>query len=234
MSARSIPLSAVILLITVAGLVASGGAGSQALASHTLLGTVTDPGGRPLQGATVELSLPATTGSVRTLTTGIDGTYRFERVVPGLYVLTVRLSGFGPAIRELEIGDGPGEFRFDVRLEVSRPQNGVTTPAPAGPDRRVVCGLTTPSIARWSRPIRSCAISRRNRSRRPISIQRSSCLVLVRRSRCPSATERSRLRGRRHPRPSRPPSPPCGSCSRPSAGIRRQLQDAEPIVNRDS
>jgi hypothetical protein len=146
MSARSIALPAVILLLAAAGLVAAGRVGLQALPSHTLLGTVTDPGGRPLQSATVELSLPATTGSVHIVTTGTDGAYRFERIVPGLYVLTVRLPGFGSAIRDLEIGDGADEFRFDVQLEPSSRENAVIVP-PAGPDRRVVCGLTmiTPS-----------------------------------------------------------------------------------------
>ena len=147
MSARSIVLSAAILVVAAAGLVAAGAPGRQLVQSHTLLGTVADQSGRPLPGATVELSLPAANGSVRTVTTGNDGTYRFERVVPGVYVLTARLSGFGSAIRDLEIGGGGDEFRLDVQLQPSNRGNAAADPAPAGPARRVVCGLTmiTPS-----------------------------------------------------------------------------------------
>ena len=101
MSARWIVLPAAILVVAAAGLVAAGSPGVQLVQSHTLIGTVADQAGRPLPGATVELSLPAVTGSVRTVTTGSDGTYRFERIVPGVYVLTVRLAGFGSAIRRL-------------------------------------------------------------------------------------------------------------------------------------
>lgn len=142
MPVRTIALPAVILLIAAAGLAAAGRIGPQALPSPTLLGAVTDSEGRPLPDATVELSLPATTGSARTVTTGKDGAYRFERVVPGLYVLSVRLLGFGPAIRDLEIGGGADEFRFDVRLDPLSRETVVVDPSLATPDRRVVCGLT--------------------------------------------------------------------------------------------
>jgi carboxypeptidase family protein len=117
--------------------------GHQALSSHTLVGAVTDTGGTPLPGATVELSQAASTNSVRTMTTGADGTYRIERILPGLYVLTIRLGGFGPVIRDLEIGGDGEEFRFDVQLQPLLP--GTRSPGPSAsfaPDRRVVCGLT--------------------------------------------------------------------------------------------
>ena len=141
MSARSIALPAVIVLVAAAGL-ALAGEPRQASPAHTLLGTVSDPDGRPLPGATVELSLPASTNSVRTMVTGSDGTYRFERVVPGLYVLAVRFPGFGPSIRDLEIGGGANEFEFDVQLQPSGRENAAPSAAPAAPRRRVVCGLT--------------------------------------------------------------------------------------------
>jgi len=83
MSARSIALPAVILLLAATGLVAAGRVGPQALPSHTLLGTVTDPGGRPLQSATVELSLPATAGSVHGLTMITPSNIDPKIVVPG-------------------------------------------------------------------------------------------------------------------------------------------------------
>jgi hypothetical protein len=141
MPARSFALPCAILAAAVA---VAGAAGftPQGLASHTLLGTVTDTGGRPLPGTTVELSLPASTGSVRTMITEADGRYRFERVVPGLYVLTARLPGFGSTIRDLEIGDGDSEFQLNVQLKPSVGDDAIRVPAPSGPQRRVVCGLT--------------------------------------------------------------------------------------------
>lgn len=142
MSARSIVLSAAILVVAAAGLGGAGAPAQQLVQSHTLLGTVADQSGGALPGATVELSFPAPNGSVRTVTTGTDGAYRFERVVPGLYVLTVRLPGFGSAIRDLEIGGGGDEFRLDVQLQPSNRGNAGADPASAGPARRVVCGLT--------------------------------------------------------------------------------------------
>jgi len=139
MSAR---LPVLVAFVLIAG-ASSGMSAQQTLSSHTLLGTVTDPRGRPLAGATVELSQAASANSVRSIVTATDGKYRLERILPGLYVLTVRLVGYGPAIRDLEIGGGADEFALDVRLSPLLPdsKNGAPS-ASLGPDRRVVCGLT--------------------------------------------------------------------------------------------
>ena len=139
MSAR-LPVLFALMLIAVAS---RGMSAQQALSSHTLVGTVTDPGSQPLGGATVELSQAASTNSVRTVVTAADGRYRLERILPGLYVLTVRLAGFGAAIRDLEIGGGSDEFALDVQLRPLLADNkNAAPPASLGPDRRVVCGLT--------------------------------------------------------------------------------------------
>jgi hypothetical protein len=158
MSARQLAL--LVVMFTTAGVVlAAARPAPQTLAAHTLVGTVSDSTGRPLRGAIVELRLPASSDSIRTVTTGADGKYRFERIVPGLYVLTVQLPGFGSAIRDLEIGGGDEMFEFDIRLQPI-PDTG-TSPAPpaAGPGRRVVCGLTMitpvnpdPKMSRGSAP----------------------------------------------------------------------------------
>jgi len=136
MSARLIAVLAAILVAVTTGVLAQ-----QTLPSHTLLGTVTDAGGAALPGVTVELTNPASSDSLRTVVTDANGRYRIERVVPGLYVLTFRLPGFAPVIRDLDIGTGDEAFEFDVEMRVGANQP-LTMATPVGPRRRVVCGLT--------------------------------------------------------------------------------------------
>jgi hypothetical protein len=62
-------------------------------ATTSLRGTVTDPKGAVLQGATVTLNNPAT-GYSRTTKTGNDGVYQFLEVPPATYTLTITASGF--------------------------------------------------------------------------------------------------------------------------------------------
>jgi carboxypeptidase family protein len=62
-------------------------------ATTSLRGTVTDPKGAVVQGATVTLSNPAT-GFSRTTKSGSDGVYQFLEVPPATYTLTAGASGF--------------------------------------------------------------------------------------------------------------------------------------------
>jgi len=55
----------------------------------TLLGTVTDPGDAAVAGARVELR-HAATGAVIATTTGAEGIFRFNSLVPATYNLTIR------------------------------------------------------------------------------------------------------------------------------------------------
>ena len=130
-----------VLVMAVALNLTAAVAAQQALSAHTLLGTVTDTAGRALPGVTVDLSRPAESNTVRTLVTDGNGRYRIEKVLPGAYVLSFRLPGFGSAIRDIEVGGGGPEFEYDVEL---RPASGgsATLPNPPGPSRKVVCGLT--------------------------------------------------------------------------------------------
>src|SRR3984885_15513654 len=66
---------------------------AQSLVSGDLTGTVTDPSGAVVSGATVTLKSEAT-GAARTATTSSSGTYRFSLLPPGSYTVTVTASGF--------------------------------------------------------------------------------------------------------------------------------------------
>src|SRR5437773_1167222 len=69
----------------------------------TLSGTVTDPNGAVVSGATLTLS-NALTGYSRTVTSDASGNYRFNDVPPNNYTLKVTAAGFrtsalGPVVR---------------------------------------------------------------------------------------------------------------------------------------
>jgi hypothetical protein len=61
--------------------------------STSLRGTVTDPSGGVVQGATVVLENKESNLS-RTVTTGVQGDYQFPFLPPGTYSLLVTASGF--------------------------------------------------------------------------------------------------------------------------------------------
>jgi Carboxypeptidase regulatory-like domain len=66
---------------------------SQAASTGTIAGTVTDPSGGAVVGATVTLTDPATSDT-RTTTTNDAGRFIFANVIPGTYNATINKSGF--------------------------------------------------------------------------------------------------------------------------------------------
>src|SRR5712671_1701555 len=73
---------------------------SSAFAQGTLTGTVRDESGGVLPGVTVEASSPALIEKVRTALTDGTGQYRITGLNPGMYTLTVRLTGFNIVRRD--------------------------------------------------------------------------------------------------------------------------------------
>jgi len=69
---------------------------AQSLVSGDIAGTVTDPSGAVVAGATVTLKSDAT-GATRSATTSPTGAYRFSLLSPGSYTLTVTAQGFSKA-----------------------------------------------------------------------------------------------------------------------------------------
>src|ERR1700754_3652588 len=69
---------------------------AQSLVSGDLTGTVTDPSGAVVSGATVTLKSNGT-GATRNTTTNSNGAYRFSLLQPGAYTVSVSASGFSKA-----------------------------------------------------------------------------------------------------------------------------------------
>ena len=78
------------LLVSVLALLIAGALSAQAPAS--LRGTVTDPSGAGVPGASVTVTGPA--GLVRVALTGNDGAYAITNLSPGTYTLRIAASGF--------------------------------------------------------------------------------------------------------------------------------------------
>ena len=98
---REITTTAWVLAVAVI-LLATASASGQGTVHATLSGSVDDPSGSVVPGATVQLTHEGT-GAVQTVTTGEQGTYQFARVVPGLYSLAARMDGFGEIRQSLTL-----------------------------------------------------------------------------------------------------------------------------------
>jgi hypothetical protein len=86
------------------------------LGSGTVAGTVTDPTGAVVTGATVEVS-NAITGYQRTTTTDAKGAFRFTDVPLNPYHLSVSASGFGAAARDVTVRSAvPIELNIPLTL----------------------------------------------------------------------------------------------------------------------
>ncbi len=105
--------------IWVAGLILlTTAAYAQSLLTGDITGTVTDPSGGAIPGATVTLK-SLDTGATQTDTTNAAGTYRFTLLKPGHYTVTASESGFQETQNTLEVAVGQ-VAHSDFRLAVGR------------------------------------------------------------------------------------------------------------------
>src|SRR5262245_35082951 len=98
----------------------------------SLRGTVTDPSGSVVAGATVVLA-HIDSKTERTAPTGPDGGYQFLFLVPGNYTLSVNAKGFAgyqQTGRELLVNP---PATANVQLKVGAPAEVVTVPSEAPP-----------------------------------------------------------------------------------------------------
>ena len=75
------------------------------IAAGVVQGVISDTTGAPLSGVAIELRREARI-QARTLSDS-SGSFRFEKVVPGSYVLRLTLAGFRPAVSSVTVTDQP-------------------------------------------------------------------------------------------------------------------------------
>ena len=93
-------------------------AAAQSIVSGDVTGTVTDPSGAVVPGATVTLK-NADNGSSQTATTNNAGVYRFALLKPGRYNITVNQAGFAATNTAAFVSVGQ-ITRADVKLSVTQ------------------------------------------------------------------------------------------------------------------
>jgi len=117
--------------LCLAGLIAAGvlvppGYG-QSINSGTVMGEVTDPTGALIAGAMVRLT-NGVTGYDQSVTTGNDGTYRFNNVPVNNYHLAVTTPGFAPAGQDVEVRNAV-PVEANVSMKVASEATSVTVQA---------------------------------------------------------------------------------------------------------
>ncbi len=91
---------------------------SQSITTGEISGTVSDPSGAVIAGATVTLRSSRHRFCQRPTRTSASGTYRFPLVQPGDYVLTITSSGFQTTEMKTAVTLGSG-VRLDAKLNVA-------------------------------------------------------------------------------------------------------------------
>ncbi len=77
--------------------------------TRTLVGGIADSLGTPIDSADVTIA-----SLRRRVTSGTDGTFRFDKIDPGTYDVSVRRFGFGPQTRRVVVGANGGTMRFTL------------------------------------------------------------------------------------------------------------------------
>jgi hypothetical protein len=99
-------------------LAASGVARSQSV-QGVITGTITDPSGAVVPGATVTLTNVGTNAS-QTTTTGNDGSYRFSLVPPGAYTVEIKAANFAVVRASGVVVEASQTVPFSVKLELAK------------------------------------------------------------------------------------------------------------------
>ena len=123
--------------------------------SASLTGTVDDPQGRPVPGAA--LTLYSETGDAgRTTTTDSTGSYRFDALPKGGYLLRVEAPGFAAFVAE-DVRLGEVAERRDVRLELAGIRQQVVVTASSTPQAAEQVSKTIDAIEKGDADARDAA-----------------------------------------------------------------------------
>jgi len=106
-----------------------------AQSTGAILGTVQDPSGAVIVGATVRI-VNAGTGVARPVTTNESGNFVAEALPVGTYDVTVEQKGFKPFTRRGIVLNVADRLTVDVRLELGAATEAVTVTAEAAPVQR--------------------------------------------------------------------------------------------------
>ena len=110
-SGVSIAVMALFVLVMFTGAAMAQGESGQ------ISGTVTDPNGAVVPGATVTVK-STTTGAERSTTTGSSGDYLVPNLQPGIYDVTVTATGFAPSTQHAQVTVA-GKLTVDFPLTVT-------------------------------------------------------------------------------------------------------------------
>ena len=98
--------------------------------SGSVQGTVVDPTGAVVAGATVEIQNPVS-GYVQSTTTNSSGEFAFSNVPFNPYHLTITQKGFQPAVQDVDVQSGV-PVRLKVALQIASVATNVTVTTEAG------------------------------------------------------------------------------------------------------
>src|SRR5690242_5788637 len=101
---RSANYPRILCVLLVAALMALQAAG-QSIVTGDAVGTVTDPSGAVIPGATVTLTNVGT-NAVQATTTESNGFFRFSLLKPGPYKLAIKQTGFKSVSQKIEVSVG--------------------------------------------------------------------------------------------------------------------------------
>ncbi len=121
-------LAFLVLAFTI--VISSGLSQAQTTGSSSITGTVTDPTGAVVPGATVEIRNPVSEYS-RTATTDNLGKFAFPNVPVNPYHMTVKAQGFAPYVQDVDVRSAV-PVSMKVALQISATAENVTVQGEAG------------------------------------------------------------------------------------------------------
>jgi hypothetical protein len=106
------------MFVLVLTLVLTSPAAGQSLIAGGISGRVTDPAGAVVPNARVDLK-SLDTGETQTAKTGEEGTYRFNLLKPGRYLVSTSVTGFARVVETINVEVGQ-TTQVDFSLEISK------------------------------------------------------------------------------------------------------------------